>query len=218
MAETERLDGRDGKIWTAYVGGVTQETIAAEHGISQQRVSQVLAEVRESLSEAERMDAALLAHERAHALLAAVWPGAMAGDTKAVHAALKVLERQAKALGTDATEPLQITLGRRLDLEGEVIASSLRAAFDALELSPEQQAWAAYAASAALYRSAGEEPPMPPPPPPRPAASASVGDEAPPPDPRAGMEARMRERFAGEEGVDVDALLAEVDGKEREDG
>ena len=131
MAETERLDGRDGAIWSAYVGGATQEAIAAEHGITQQRVSQVLAEVRVGLSEAERLDAALLAHERAQALLAAVWPAAMAGDTKAVHAALKVLERQAKALG---------------------------AALSVLGLSEEQRELAGRAAQAALL---GEELPAP---------------------------------------------------------
>ncbi|SBT91390.1 hypothetical protein GA0115233_103022 [Streptomyces sp. DI166] len=76
MAETERLDGRDGAIWSAYVGGATQEAIAAEHGISQQRVSQVLAEVRDSIGDGARMDAALLAAERADALLAVGRPPA----------------------------------------------------------------------------------------------------------------------------------------------
>lgn len=207
MAETERLDGRDGKIWSAYVGGASQDAIAAEHGITQQRVSQVLAEVRGTIGDVARVDAALLAQERAAALLAAVWPAAMAGDTKAVLAALRVLERVARALGTDSPEPLSVTLDRRLDLEGATIAEALRAAFDALELSPEQQMWAAYAASAALYRSAGQEPPEPPPARPAPAA-APVAEE--PADPRAGMEARLRERLADED-VDVDALLREVD-------
>ncbi|MFD0434751.1 hypothetical protein [Streptomyces chartreusis] len=199
MAETERLEGRDGAIWSAYVGGASQDAIAGEHGISQQRVSQVLAEVREGLGSAERLDAALLAHERAHALLAAVWPAAMGGDVKAVHAALKVLERQAKALGTDATEPLRVTFERHLDDQGEMVAEALGAALGVLGLSPEQQALALTAAQAKLL---GEELPMPAPP---------VEE---PPDVQAGMEQTLRQLVADEDGVDVEALLREVDGGE----
>ncbi len=162
MAETERLDGRDGRIWAAYVGGASQEAIASEHGISQQRVSQVLAEVRDSIGDAARTDAALLAQERTDALLAAVWPVAMSGDTKAVLAALRVLERQARALGTDAVEPLRVTLERRLDLEGALIGEALRAALGAVpELSHDQRIAALTAAQAKLL---GEDPPAAPPP------------------------------------------------------
>lgn len=208
-----RLDGRAGAIWSAYVSGASQESIAAEHGISQQRVSQVLAEVREGIGDGARLDAALLAQERADALLAAVWPAAMEGDTRAVTAALKVLERQAKAMGTDAVEPLTIALDQRLDLEGQVVGDALRAAFDALELTPEQMNWAGYAASVALLRSAGQEPSHPPPP--RPAPAAPVAAE---PDPRAEMDQRLRDLVADEPGVDVEALLREVDEEEGRDG
>jgi predicted transcriptional regulator len=200
MAETERLDGRDGKIWSSYVGGASQDAIAAEHGISQQRVSQVLAEVREGIGGAERIDAALLAQERAHALLAAVWPAAMSGDTKAVHAALKVLERQARALGTDATEPLKVSFERHLDDQGALVAEALGAALNVLGLSPDQRELAGRAAQAALL---GEELPTPP---------APVLEV--PADARAGMEDRLRAMTA-DDGVDVDALLAEVDGEGR---
>lgn len=152
-----RLEGRAGVIWAAYVGGATQEAIAAEHGVSQQRVSQVLAEVRESIGEGPRMDAALLAQERADALLAAVWPAAMAGDAKAVGAALRVLERLAKAMGTDAVEPVKVSLERRLDLEGELVATVLGTALDAVPgLSHEQRVAALTAAQSALL---GEEVP-----------------------------------------------------------
>jgi hypothetical protein len=216
VAETERLDGRDGKIWSAYVGGASQEVIAAEHGISQQRVSQVLAEVRAAVGDTARMDAALLAAERTNALLAAVWPSAMGGDTRAVLACLRVVERIAKMLGTDAPEPVAVTLDRRLDLEGQTVAEALRAAFEALELSPEQQAWAAWAASAALYRAAGQEPPADaPPPPPHPSSPAAPVEV--PVDPRVVMEERLRDLTA-DEGIDVEALLAEVDEEDGRDG
>lgn len=212
-----RLEGRDHEIWTRYVGGWTQARLAAEYDVSQQRISQVLAELRATISDDVRADAALLAQERANALLAAVWGDAMAGDVRAVTAALKVLERQAKALGTDAVEPIAVTFERHLDDQGQLVVAALRAAFDALELSPEQQAWAAYAASTALYQSAGQDPPADaPPPPPHPSSPAAPVEV--PVDPQAGMEQRLRDLVADED-VDVDALLAEVDKEEgRGDG
>ncbi|MBE4791727.1 hypothetical protein [Streptomyces caniscabiei] len=217
MDGPERLDGRDGQVWAAYISGATQEAIARQHGVTQQRVSQILSEIRASIGDVARTDAALLAQERTDALLAAVWPAAMSGDPKAVGAALRVLERQAKALGTDAVEPIAVTFERHLDDQGQLVAAALRAAFDALELSPEQQAWAAYAASTALYQSAGQDPPADaPPPPPHPSSPAAPVEV--PVDPRAGMEQRLRDLVADED-VDVDALLAEVDKEEgRGDG
>lgn len=196
-----RLDERDHEIWQRYVGGWTQARLAAEYGVSQQRVSQVLAEVRDSIRDTARMDAALLAHERANALLAAVWPAAMDGDTKAALACLRVVERIAKALGTDAVEPLRVSLEQRLDVESGVVVEALTAALDALELTAEQRNWAAYAASAAMYAASGQEPPEPPPPRPSsavPAPAVEVSEER-------DLEAEFRE-FAEREGFDPDGL------------
>lgn len=209
MAETERLDGRDGKIWSAYVGGMSQDAIAAEHGISQQRVSQVLAEVRESLGDAERMDAALLAQERAHALLSAVWPAAMGGDTRAVLAALRVLERMAKAVGSDAVEPLKVSLEQRLDVEGGVVVDALGAALAVLQLDEPRRQLAVRAAMAQL---SGEELPEPL------ADAVPVSVVEVPVSARVGMEQRLRDLTADEPDVDVEALLAEVDEEGRSDG
>jgi hypothetical protein len=49
-----RLEGRNGAIWRAYCRGATQEALAEEHGISQPRVSQIIAEVRDSIPMEER--------------------------------------------------------------------------------------------------------------------------------------------------------------------
>lgn len=49
-----RLEDRNGAIWRAHVSGVTQEAIAAEHGISQERVSQIIRQIRESIPEVDR--------------------------------------------------------------------------------------------------------------------------------------------------------------------
>jgi transcriptional regulator with XRE-family HTH domain len=140
------LNGRNGQIWRAYVAGHTQQKIADDFGLSQQHVSQIVAAVREDVPPAVREDAALLAVERTDALLAAVWDDAMAGDTKAVLAALRVLERMARALGTDAVEPLRVTLERRNDLEGDVVASAITAAVEALGLGEESRVLALQAA------------------------------------------------------------------------
>ena len=55
-------------------------------------------------------------------LLLAVWPKAVAGDTAAVHTALRIMERRAVMLGLDA--PL------RIDMAGEARAAAERAGLD----------------------------------------------------------------------------------------
>lgn len=52
--EEPRLAGRNGEIWRAYCRGATQAALAEEFGISQQRVSQIIAEVRDSIPMEER--------------------------------------------------------------------------------------------------------------------------------------------------------------------
>jgi len=173
----ERLEGRNGEVWRAYVAGATQERIAEDHGVSRQRIGQILAEVRESIPDTDRVDAALLAVERANALLAGVWPAAVGGDPKAVLAALRVMERTAKALGLDAVEPLRVTIERQRDLEGQLVADALGAALDALVLTQEQRIVAAAAAQAQLLGeapSSGSQPVQGPPEP----SGAGCGESA----------------------------------------
>ncbi|GGK65487.1 hypothetical protein [Streptomyces flaveus] len=159
MAGPERLEGRNGRIWRAYILGATQEAIAAEHDISRQRVGQVLEEIRSSIPAADRADAALVDLERLDVLLSGVMPAAIAGDTQAARAVLAILERRAKMLRLDLEEPLRVTLERRLDLEGALIGEALGAALDAVpQLSHEQRVAALTAAQAKLL---GEEPPAP---------------------------------------------------------
>jgi hypothetical protein len=52
--ENDDLTGRTGDIWRAYLSGETQEQIAKQHGIGQQRVSQILSAIRESIPETDR--------------------------------------------------------------------------------------------------------------------------------------------------------------------
>jgi len=50
---SRRLEGRDGQIWRAYLLGTTQTTLAEEHGISNQRVSQIIAACRAECADPE---------------------------------------------------------------------------------------------------------------------------------------------------------------------
>jgi transcriptional regulator with XRE-family HTH domain len=196
----ERLDGRNGQVWRAYVGGATQESIAAEHGVSQQRVSQILAEVREVIPADARSDALLLDLERLDRVLAAFMPLADAGDAKAAGVVMRVVERRARALGLDATEPLRLTIERHLDDEGALVADALAAGLDAVPgLTQEQRLAALGAAQAVLL---GEDPPAAVPPGPVPAVE---------PD----LEADFR-RFAASNGFDPDDL-GDGDGEDGDD-
>lgn len=134
-----RLDGRDGEVWRAYLYGHTQEQIATDHGISQSRVSQILTEIRQSIPQTSKTDAALLDLERLNLMLTGVLPAAQEGDTKASGAAMRIIERRARMLGLDATEPLSIVLERQRNLEGQIVADALAAALDVLGLTEEQR-------------------------------------------------------------------------------
>lgn len=51
-----RLEGRNGRIWVEYCNGRTQEFLADKYGVSQQRISQIITEVRDSLGEEIRSE------------------------------------------------------------------------------------------------------------------------------------------------------------------
>ena len=153
MAGPERLEGRNGEVWRLYLQGHTQESLAEQFGVSQQRISQVINEVRESIPEVNRVAAALLDLERLDLLMTGMMPPALAGDAKATAAVLRILERRAKALGTDANQPLEVVLDARMDVVGQLVADALAAALDAVpELSQEQRIRALEKAQELLFR------------------------------------------------------------------
>lgn len=205
MGRPERLEGRAGAIWAAYVAGRTQEAIGVEHGISRQRVGQVLDEIRASIPATDRADAALVDLERLDVLLSGVMPAAIGGDVQATRAALAVLERRARMLRLDLDEPLRVSFERHLDDQGSLLADAIGAAFDAVpELSHETRVAMLAAAQCALL---GEDPPEVP---------APVVDEPVADSEQARREAEFR-RLMAEDGVDADELLAEDDEEDDDD-
>jgi transcriptional regulator with XRE-family HTH domain len=68
-----RLEGRNGEIWARHVAGWTQERIADEYDISQQRVSRIISEIRNSIPEEERKHLIALSAERLDRALAAAF-------------------------------------------------------------------------------------------------------------------------------------------------
>lgn len=184
-----RLAGRNGEVWRRYIEGQTQARIGDDLGLSQQRVSEVLAEVRAGIPDDARTDAALVDLERLDVLLTGVMPAAVAGDTQATRAALAVLERRARMLRLDLDEPLKISFERHLDDQGQLLADAIGAVLDALDLTHEQRVFALGVAQSKL-----------------------LGEEIPPASPRASVEEPKPDlmsdfrRFAEQEGFDPDGL------------
>lgn len=113
-----RLEGRNGEIWRGYLFGKTQEALAEEFGISQSRVSQVIAEVRESLPETDAQELRRADLERLDAMLPNNILMAVAGDKDAVSSVLKIMERRAKLLGLDAPTRQEIKGGLQYQILG----------------------------------------------------------------------------------------------------
>jgi hypothetical protein len=51
---TSRLKGRNGQIWHDYCRGMTQEALGEKHKLSQTRISEIIAEVRDSIPQQTR--------------------------------------------------------------------------------------------------------------------------------------------------------------------
>jgi hypothetical protein len=176
------------------------QDIAAERDISPQEA--LLGLVRTAAARAAWTDTIIVAKLKKHIAAGGEHddpPDALVPWLRQSRDERVVTMRTAKA-AVDAG--VMTALERRLDVEGELVASTLGAVLDALGLDQAQRIFALEVAQAKLL---GEELPEP------------VAPSAPPaveePDPRAGMERKLRDLTADED-VDVDALLAEVDDEE----
>lgn len=113
-----RLSERDQRIWDGYVGGKTILVLAKEHDLSHQRISQILQEIRASLPPHDRQAIIDLRVDQIAQGINGVMPGLITGDKDAI-ASWKILsEREAKYLGLDAAEKVQISGGVRYEIAG----------------------------------------------------------------------------------------------------
>lgn len=133
-----RLLGRNGDIWRAYLDGASQERIGERYGICQQQVSRIIAEVRESIpapvvadimrDEADRvaalyemtMEIARAHHPVVSLQRGEVIPGIEDAGPKlaAINTALRIHERVAKAIGSDAAQKIDTTAAVKYTYEG----------------------------------------------------------------------------------------------------
>lgn len=138
MNDEPRLVGRNGDIWRAYLDGTTQEAIAQRYGIVQSRVSAIIAEVRASIpapvladimrDEADRvaalyemtMEIARAHHPVVSLQRGEVIPGVEDAGPKlaAINTALRIHERIAKAIGSDAAQKIDTTAAVKYTYEG----------------------------------------------------------------------------------------------------
>ena len=130
--ETDRLSERNLAIWRTYITtGRNQTEVGEQYGLSQSQVSEIIRKVREGLDEGSREDWRTLAiqtlfelHNTTMELVRAPLPPAFhAGEIlldeneepvrdastrlSAVTAALRVLERGGRSLGTDEPDRVQ---------------------------------------------------------------------------------------------------------------
>jgi hypothetical protein len=171
-----RLESRDLKIWRDFLCGTSQPELARKYKLVHQRISQIIAEQRAKRSE-DLADVAKEDLARLDLMLSGVMPQAISGDTKAIGAAKGILERKARMLGLDATEPLGVVLARQDDDSGRMVSDVLSkvlgplvdAATDDSMFHRELELYAAALARHTLIAMGGEDPGPAPVPPQRPA-------------------------------------------------
>lgn len=129
-----RLEGRDGEIWRAFLLGKTQDTLAEEYSLSQQRISQIISACRAecvdpelSTARKEHLEVMRMLQKTAVDIMEMPLPpaysngrpmldddGTMVRDVSARLAALdrvaKQQERLAKVLGLDAAVKAEVTI------------------------------------------------------------------------------------------------------------
>lgn len=118
MSEQDRLDGRTGRVWQMYIRMQTQQAIADELGISQSRVSKIIAEVRASIPQQTREEIVQERVEQLRILGNSVFAAADDGDPQAINAFLKIQEREAKLLGLDSAIKQEVDATVRYEIAG----------------------------------------------------------------------------------------------------
>lgn len=201
--------GQDEEILRLRCAGLSLRAIGERVGLSHQTVSNRIEDVIRELVTPQAEEWRALESARLDDLTRrayGVLDGAESDEVKlkAVAQLERLSASRRKLWALDMPMPLAVSLERRLDVEGDVVADAVAAVVEVLGLDEERRV---LALQAAVARLSGE---------PLPAPAAAVVEE--PVDPQAGMEQRLRELTADEPDVDVEALLREVDEEEDRDG
>lgn len=106
--DTGRLTERNQAIWDGYtIQGKTLVELAAEYGVSNQRISQIIRDIRESLPPEDRQMVVDRRVAQIGAVVKALVPQALTGDRDAVASLEKMMAREAKYLGLDAPKQVE---------------------------------------------------------------------------------------------------------------
>lgn len=117
QVDNGRLSERDQKIWDGYVGGKTILVLAQEFDVSNQRISQILREIRASLPPHDRQTIIDLRVDQIAQGVNGVMPGLIVGDKDAIAAWKMLAEREAKYLGLDSAEKVEVSGGVRYEID-----------------------------------------------------------------------------------------------------
>lgn len=198
---------QDEEILRLRCAGLSLRAIATRVGLSHQgvadRITAAIAElVTPAAEEWRSLETARLNDltRLAYGVLAAADTGDL--KLKAIDRLTKLSESRRKLWGLDATEPLRVSLERRNDLEGDMVAEAVTAVVSVLQLDEERRQLALRAAQAALSGEALPE------------SLAPVVEE--PVDTEQARREQEFRRLMEADGVDADALLADDDQDDEE--
>jgi hypothetical protein len=202
---------QDEQILRLRIAGLPLRAIGERVGLSHQgvadRITAAISELVTPAAEEYRALEALRLDDLvrvAYGVLASADTGDL--KLKAIDRLTKLSESRRKLWALDMPERLDVALSRRNSLEGDLVADALGAALEALEVSgldgKRQQELREYAGQLAQWQLLGGQGPRPEPPP-----------AVPGPVQTGNLEAQFRALMEAD-GVDADALLAEVDAED----
>lgn len=130
----DRLAERDAQIWADYVKGKTQRELAEEHGIGQQRISQIIDQVRTDIPQETKeaivvREAELLTSIRrdvVELIGEARTEGAHRVFLDGIDRLVRLSERHARLLGLDAASKVDIGMTEETEATARLAADAAR--------------------------------------------------------------------------------------------
>lgn len=195
---------QDATILRLRCAGLSLRAIAERVGLSHQTVANRIEDAIRELLEPAAEEWRALETARLNDLTSAAYRVLGGAETdelrlKAIDRLLRLSESRRKLWGLDAQVPIDVVLSRRTDVEAHAVVAAVEAAVSVLGVDEGRRVLAMRAAVASL---SGE---------PLPEAAAGDGEELS--GGQAEMQRQLRDLVA-DEGIDIEALLREVDGDE----